>query len=250
MKFQFLIWLGIVLFSSCTIVHQGMITAPHPISNSNVTYVDEAVGYSKIHYFIGFGGYRTVSQVQEAKQKLFLNYPLSQGESFENLTLTERKTFFPFITRTEVFVFADVVRRDTNYAIVFNDTYLEKLKPRIQDSANFFKINQDVLLLGITNKVLNATIVDYTIDNMITLLVQHPNKIKVRTVTQDKLFSKSHRFGVFTIGSEVSFLSEHNKIDSGTLIGLNTEFGLVQTEKRAVRVEITKLIEKSPKSFE
>ncbi|MCC5922502.1 MAG: hypothetical protein JJT77_01855 [Crocinitomicaceae bacterium] len=243
--FIYMFCLVLIILSSCTVVHQGMITALHPINKSDVVYVDEAVGYSKIHYFIGFGGYRTASQVHEAKQKLFANYPLSKGESFENLILPERKTFFPFITRSEVFVFSDVVRRDTNYSITLNDAYLEKLKPRRQDNTNFFKINQRVIFKGVLNNHFNATIINFNHDKRITLLVHHPNKIKVRNVTQDMIFSKEDQFGELSLGEDISFLTGHNLIDTGTLIGLNPEYGLVQTEKRAVKVELKNLIKKN-----
>jgi hypothetical protein len=209
-----------LMLSSCTIVHQGMITGSTPIQNSDVVFVDNAVGYSRTLYLLGYGGYRTPSLTQEAKQKLYANYPLKSGESFENLTLTERRTFFPFVVRSEVILYADIVRRDTAFSVSFSQAYRQKLAPFKVDSTSFFQVNQQVRWLSSGNKVVEATVIDVT--DRVHLLLDDRSRLKIKSISQNAVFAIEDPAGYFIVNKEISFLDPFDQIKTGHLVGFNT----------------------------
>lgn len=228
--------LFLLVLSSCTIVHQGMITGSTPIQHSDVVFVDHAVGYSRTCYLLGYGGYRTPSLTQEAKQKLYANYPLNAGESFENLTLTERRTFFPFVVRSEIILYADIVRRDTTFSVSFSETYQRKLAPYKADSTAFFQVNQQVIWKSCGNRVVEATVID--VSEGVRLLFEDRGRLKLKSIQAIAVFAKEDPKGDFIVNKEISFLDPFDQIKTGHLVGFNTTNLLILSGEKYLMVPV------------
>jgi hypothetical protein len=112
---------GFLCFSSCTSVYYGSMYNNSMIDKGNFSYTGVRNGYSSCFYVLGIGGMNHSSLINEAKEKMLLEYPLRRNEALVNQVVEWKKSFyFPFFLRVTCIINADVVK--------FDETDPERLK--------------------------------------------------------------------------------------------------------------------------
>lgn len=133
--------IALLLMSSCSF-HTGSITTSSvAASGKKYEYVDVAVGYSKVSYFLGMGGYSKDMLIRDAQRNMRASFPLKPNEAFENTVLDIRSTWVGPYHKLEAIVTADIVARDSSYNVIYSEKYLELIsrnKPKVK---NYFSLN-------------------------------------------------------------------------------------------------------------
>lgn len=97
------------------------------LTTENKQFKDIAVGISYSTKIFGLGGLHKDALLFDARQNLIQNRPLAKNESYVNITVDIKKTYFCLFHRTKVTMIADVVQpRDTNDTLVYTKNYLDK----------------------------------------------------------------------------------------------------------------------------
>ena len=97
------------LFTSCIAYHHGTLSESNPPSDGKRT-VDFAHGYARVNRILFFGGRQTDALVAEAKQNLFLSYPLRDDQYFANYVVDFQESFHWLVLHTtQVVVTAEVI---------------------------------------------------------------------------------------------------------------------------------------------
>lgn len=219
-----------ILSTSCTVVQHGMINPTSTHSKGNIHYLDEAITYSQVHYFMGLGGYRTYNMTIEAKHKLYANYTLEVGQTFENFSITQRKTYFTVFVRHELFLHADIVQRDTNFHVTLSDTYQKRIEHLRIDSLRYFKINEKVLWLNAEMNLKPVTIIDLNTQTPIVLL-NESKKQKIRRIEENLLFTTEPIDTNYVVGNEIEYINKFGELAAGKLMGVNQNYAVIENRK-------------------
>lgn len=102
-----------ILISGCAAVHKGYMSSSAVLNQANFSYVKMGIkGEAKATYIFWFGGLKTKSLIDQAKQQMLLTNPLKSNQALANVTVDFKTTFTPFyliVARVECIVTADVV---------------------------------------------------------------------------------------------------------------------------------------------
>lgn len=102
---------SVFYFSSCLAVHSGSMANSAALSSANFSYVKQNVsGVASATYFLGIGGLKKQSLVNDAKNNMTINSPLRENQALTNLTVNFKTTSYLGIVQTMTcFVTADIV---------------------------------------------------------------------------------------------------------------------------------------------
>lgn len=138
-RFSLLMFLTSALLSSCTIHYPGQISVV-PMPHSNTIVKDMAYGESKAIYILGIGGNNRMSLEHEAKVQMMRLKPLRNGEFYQNVSVSARKSNFLFFVEHRVLVTADIIEADTNFKRSYAPHFF--VKAPLYGDTNRFYINR------------------------------------------------------------------------------------------------------------
>jgi hypothetical protein len=201
-------FLGVVLVLASCVQHQGMLLDQNSHRGEKVEYVDIAVGYNKVHYFFGIGGFRQDAFINEVKRTLIANYPLKSNQTLENISVDIKKTHFVLFKRIEIIAVADVLQREINNQISYTKEYEQILHLKNPIQFNYFVINQNVQTIKSKSRIKNYRIVGFEKRKAILLSFSKKNgSINISRKRYNKLFKRENN-------SEVKNRMKHEVNDS------------------------------------
>jgi hypothetical protein len=115
-------FIGLILFNSCAF-HTGIIGDSTAVQDGNYTISRSVYGYAKTIHVFGIGGNRKRAIVHEARQNLYINFPLSANEAYANMAIDFKRSYFLFVGTTEAMVTADLIRFEKNTGSPMPDKY-------------------------------------------------------------------------------------------------------------------------------
>lgn len=102
-----------LFISGCAGVHKGYMGNSAILNQANFSYVKMNIkGEAKAKYIFWFGGYKSESLINDAKQQMLLNNPLKSNQALVNITVNYKVTFTPIyliVAEVKCVVTADVV---------------------------------------------------------------------------------------------------------------------------------------------
>ena len=101
--------LFMLLLSSCAF-HHGMMTSNPNYNSPDYELSSMALGTSETVKFLGIGGLEKDALVLEAKKNMYAGFPLEKGQSYANLTVDFKNSYFIIFSKTLVTISADIVR--------------------------------------------------------------------------------------------------------------------------------------------
>lgn len=244
--------IGIALFSSCIIVHNGNVSSG-PLLNINDRYVDIACGEAKSFLVFGIGNYENDKLLQDAKRDLFKHRPLAKNEYYANFTSDICRKYIFFVAINKVSVCAEVLKNnviDTNF-LFFNDKRVSQIKYKndtlISNNtktnntsnvplaySNEIHTGDSVYFCFVNSKKFNlyvATEID--IENVMLKSVDKLSK-NVLTPLENTFYYKNKEFNNFKNGDRVTIEIEDdtrftNKTFEGKILGVTNKTILVKT---------------------
>lgn len=232
---QIILLFTFLISSSCVTVQRGEIIGNNIVSSgSNVEMVDNVSSYSKRINFLYITA-NNVNMILEAKHKLYANYDLKTGESFENFVVVERKTFFPyFFSKSEVIINADIVKRDTLFKNMKSDKYNDNLSHFKVDTSSIFQLNDDVVFLRPNTyfKINNGKIID-VLENKVVIIDERYNIFNIK---KHKVFVLKN-YKNLKVGLSIEF-EIFNEKGSGEIIGINKDYVFVKIDGNKDRTEL------------
>lgn len=105
--------LGVLIaLNGCTSFHYGSLAGGAYPPSPDYQIIGTRIATSSTFHVLGFGGNKKEALIFDAKQQLYANYPLSKGQHFVNFTMDYKKTFYPFCSRLQLTLAADIVAED------------------------------------------------------------------------------------------------------------------------------------------
>lgn len=246
----FLLGLGLLFLCSCSF-HTGSITRSSAESNGKkYNYVDVALGYSKVSYILGLGGFGKDMLIDEARRNMHVAYPLKPNEAFENVTLNLHTSWYLLYAKKEVVMLADIVARDSSFNVVYEDKYLETIScNKIKVSKHFF-LNEKVAFVN-DERELFGRIVDLNEKSASVFYTDHKGVYRVKNMDFSKLYKLSvqdefEKAVGFTVGDTISFFnnaSDPRKV-RGLVLGLNERFALVNSGSKLYNLKLVEIEKK------
>ncbi len=240
--------IALLLMSSCS-YHTGSITTMNASGNGKTyEYVDVAVGYSKVSYFLGIGGYSKDMLIRDAQRNMRASFPLKPNEAFENTVLDIRSTWVGPYHKLEAIVTADIVARDSSYNVTYGEKYLELISRNKPAVKNYFSLNERVVLLK-SEKEMFGRIVGFNSGSASVFCVDNDGEFNIKNIRYSKIFKitdmelLSKEIG-FNIGDSVAFNAQSDSGFSyfeGVVVGMNKECSLVRTDKTLYKTKTNSL---------
>ena len=106
---KFLTAVFILFLASGCAFHTGMMNNSASLSENNFKLVKYAKGQASTTKIFGIGGLSKDGLVAEAKNNMYQNYPLRDGQTIANVTVDFKQTIFIVVIKTKVTVTADIV---------------------------------------------------------------------------------------------------------------------------------------------
>ncbi len=247
---KLIVFIAIALVSNSCAFHKGLYSPYTNFeSNTKVEFTDIAIGYSKVSYFLGFGGLGKDALVNEAKRNLFLSYPLRTNQTFENFTVDFKTTIVWPYRKLEVLVIADVVNRDSSINISYSKNYVNILTKNNNVSIDSFRVAESVAFLY-DNKLQQAKIIKLSKSLAYLSFVSNNGTIKIKKVKLKDLFNigdkAANNFSHnFVIGDKVQYKNVNSSgsydVKTGTICGLNNKMALIVRENKLLKVRIRSL---------
>ncbi|WP_291101585.1 MULTISPECIES: DUF6567 family protein [unclassified Flavobacterium] len=100
-----------VFISSCGATHSGYMTNSAALSSANFSYLKQNInGEATATYVLGIGGLAKETLVDNAKQKMLENNPLKSNQTFANLTVNFKSSYYlGLFGKVKCTVTADIV---------------------------------------------------------------------------------------------------------------------------------------------
>jgi hypothetical protein len=256
MKFIYL-FLLLALISSCTI-HSGLITSGNSTiqPNTKVEYIDKAVGYSKVSYFLGIGGLSKDMMIEEAKRNMMICNPLKPNQSYQNQTLQFKKTIFGPYFRYETIIVSDIIEFDSSYSTTYSEKYLNLINKNLLKTYGFFNLGEEVLFYDKNFPIKEGKIVGLDAKGATIFYTQQKGAYRIRKGKYDRIYkTKDMKELMDKIGlkeqENYTFSADniigYNVTGKGTIVGLNEKFALIQSKKIIYIAKIQNLIKNNPK---
>ncbi|MGC8802293.1 MAG: hypothetical protein ACP5PS_00750 [Bacteroidales bacterium] len=123
--FMILSFIALLLATGCS-VQQNYLTGSH--CNSKCTYLRMGIGRAQAVSIWGIGNQKMEGLVFAAKNNLYRAFPLHKAEFYDNFVVSIRNTYFPFVKKTVVTLYADIVTEDeADNERPFSSSYYEYL---------------------------------------------------------------------------------------------------------------------------
>lgn len=227
MKQSFLSLLSILVLSSCA-VHSGMMTGNASIANSDFQIIGLAVGQASTTQIFGIGGLKKDALTLEAKRNLYENNPLKHGQALANVTVDYKRSYFPFVSKTEAIVSGEII--DFNVTSesstkILNDSI------SIDEGYSMFLHKKDVF---IAKELKHST-------TKKTILYENNNGIyKIKKLKNSELYYPTTSLEEFKINNEVLFLDGNNK-QIGIIIATNSKGVIIEYDKSITEKAFTEI---------
>jgi predicted ATPase len=231
----FSIGLIFLFLSSCSF-HTGSITTSSVAANGKkYNYVDVALGYSKVSYIFGIGGFGKDMLIDEARRNMYVSYPLKPNETFENVTLNLHTSWYLLYSKKEVVMLADVVARDSSFNVVYGDKYLETISSNKIKVNKHFSLNEKVVFER-NQREWFGRIVDFNESSASVFYTDNKGVYRVKDMDLSEIYKLSAQDEFqkaigFSLGDTISFLnnaSDARKV-RGVVFGLNERSALVRS---------------------
>ena len=230
MKYKALI-LSLFTMTSC-VCHSGLITTNSSNNDINCKYVDIAVGYSKVSYFLGIGGFKKDALISEAKRNLYL-YPIGSSQTFENITLDLKTTYiFPY-KKVEAIIVADIIEHNKDLNISHGEHYMNIMGKNSLQNNQYFKLNDSIEYVNNNGETIIGKIIKMDNKSITFYLFDNKGLLKIKTSLYENIFKfknveELQRISGFKINDTVSFKISNMNLE-GNILALNNEFALVRT---------------------
>jgi hypothetical protein len=248
-----LLLLSLCSFSSC-VYHTGMLTAPQSLQNNKKNeFVDIAIGYSSVSYFLGIGGFSNDAFINEAKRNMFLSNPLKNGQSFENTTLDIKTTVIGPYKKVEAIVIADIVEGDTTNKVSYSSNYVKLYKNNIKN-IHFLSLNENVVFSDTTISNYRGRIIKLNYSSATIFTTDINGSIVIKKMNYADIYKYNNldelekKVG-FHKGEKITFNKESNtdqatqQID-GEIIALNDNSVLIKSSTGIKTSEYTNIKKK------
>ena len=233
-----------LLLNACAF-HNGVM-----ISNPNFTSPDYvlsslAIGTASTEKFLGIGGLKTDALVLEAKKNLYSNFPLKKGQSYSNLTVDFKKSFFIIYNKTIVTVSADIVQIDTaqNQIDQFQPIFNQVRKNQI---FSFGDINLgDTIKTYSLNRVHDNIVIKILPNNRYAVSTIKNTKTKIKNVDRASIYItkdlKDDSFP-FKINQEVS-IEGIGLARKGKIIGIGINSAIIEERQGDSTIYVKRIYE-------
>ena len=227
---------------SCASHYSGTITAP-PQQLSNAKYVDIAIGYSSVNYFLGMGGRNQSTLVSQARVNLIKYADIQSNQTFENMSVDIVRSYFPFYMKAEAIVVADIVERE-GITINYRDNSLYATDKLRRNNSSLIKLGESVHFNLSGRTFLEARVLELNEQGVKLYFIDNSDRIRIKNTKSKKVFKSSEgdllkeQFG-FKPGEIVKAKvmlpgAGFIVLDDLEIIGLNREYALLRSEKRGL----------------
>jgi hypothetical protein len=215
-----------VIFSSCAFHHGGMQSSAS-LTDGNFMVVKLATGRAAVTRVLGLGGVSTEALVFDAKQNLYQNFPLEQGQVLANITVDFKRGFYLFWDNTIVTVTGEIIEFSNPPKVDFKN---KALLLRSASTQGRFSLEHEVIVKNYDG-YRKATIVDFDGKSSIIRFMDHKNRLRFKTFNPEMIFVLENDTSLtqFQIGETV-------KVPYRYIEGVSDSTGanvLVQTRKEA-----------------
>ncbi|MCH2215148.1 MAG: hypothetical protein MK086_08265 [Flavobacteriales bacterium] len=235
----------IPLLCSCA-VHTGMMTGNANL-NSKSEIVNIASGEAKAVYILGIGGLDSKSLVKDAKDNLYINYPILKGQAYANITVDSHFAYYFLAAVHTITVTADIVNLDSD--IVTNEVQSIFKGGLVQATIGAFSVTEK-LGYYINEQVIEVTIIDYNEFNRYSLedtsgVLYSDVKRKEIIQMNGGLITSNGAYRVgdvvkFNAGTEAMYKTLEQK--NGTIIGIGGSKLFIKSEGKFYRASIEDII--------
>jgi hypothetical protein len=251
-----------LFLTGCLVVHSGVVTGG-PVFSRQDKYVDIARGKSRDLAVFGFGNLMNDDLVQNAKENLYLQRPLKNGEYYSNFaTSIASKYILLFIHITKVTVCAEVLASQDSVKGVFSSAFNAQIHP---DKSNLNKTTPEKIrsvAWANGNTVMKGDSVYYSADskdyqlyvvsdiNASTIMLLATNTSNKNTLTSlnHPFFIKNIEMSGYKGGDKVvAEIIEANKLteyEEGVVLGVSDDYFLVKSPLAYHVLPVTRLKKK------
>ena len=247
-----LLLLSLCTFSSC-VYHTGILTAPQSLQNNKkIEFVDIAIGYSSISYFLGIGGFSNDAFINEAKRNMYLSNPLKNGQSFENTTLDIKTTVIGPYKKIEAIVIADIIEGDTTNKISYSSNYIKLYKNNIKN-IHFLSLNENVVFNDTLSCNYRGRIIKFNYSSATVFTTDINGSIIIKKVHYSEIYKVNNLIELekklgFHKGEKITFPKDSNseqiQLIDGEIIALNDNSVLIKSSMGIKTSEYSKIKKK------
>ncbi|MCP4521453.1 MAG: hypothetical protein GY827_07145 [Cytophagales bacterium] len=215
-----------LLFSSCA-THFGTMTGNASLKDENFKVIGLAIGTSSNTRVLGIGALKKEALVLQAKQNLYQNYPLEQGQALANVTVDFQRAYYPFFSKQRVTVSTEIIDFRKNIKV---DTSV--LDHSFTDSI-FFSLKEEILFKKSSNTFLKGEILNVSRNTTLVRYLDKEQNIQSIRVSTKKVFKLSgeSKNTLFSYNEKVCFL-ENTNILEGEIIALGENSVVVKLSKK------------------
>jgi hypothetical protein len=217
--------------------------------NGKCSYQSIAFGTTVKKQIFGRGGNSSDAMLFEAKRNLYRAFPLRKGEFYDNFVVDYKTTYYPFCTKTQVTVTADIILENgsTNDEL-FSENYILSVNAGKITSVDHLKLADSVVYLQGCNSI-KGIIIDFK-DKAAIVLINNTsgNQVFIDAPTK-KLFSIGsediEEICGFEAGQVLEISSSNAKKDETyvkEIIGLRADKALISTTtKKSIKYKVVSI---------
>ena len=187
--------------SSCTIHTGQLVDLNH---EKMVEPSEKAFGYSSCTYILGIGGNKTNMLLNEAKDDLVMNHPLSESEYYANQNVNYSYSNFVIYGKSQVIVSADIV----------NDAEGE-----IALDTSFFQSGME--LFDSKNEFIGRFTSQIDEENILVLVATKDYHEKLETMDINSVYTHHGSFGEYALKEKISYTTDFTGEGEIVAFGLN-----------------------------
>ncbi|MFT6174805.1 MAG: hypothetical protein ACJAZC_001863 [Cryomorphaceae bacterium] len=220
------------VLSSCAF-HSGMMNDSASLHGQDFELIGMAVGQSNTTHVIGIGGLDPTGLVLEAKRNMYNLFPLKKGQTYANLSVDFKRSYFIIVNTTKVTVSADIVQ----FGELETDS-LQKLFQINPELAYLTNIDTDVLGMMLNGELIRINVLKKSNNDRYTLIDQ--NGKVYENMSQFLMFEMKKGFTTneidFSVGDQVGFKTDPNTSLKGIVIGISGQTIAVKTEEKTYQI--------------
>ncbi|MEO1054122.1 MAG: DUF6567 family protein [Bacteroidota bacterium] len=244
MKSINLIYLILIATLSSCAVHNGMMSG-NTLPTPEARLVDMGVGVASTEKILGIGGLKKQALVLEAKKSLYATHPLQPGQSYANMSVDFKNSFFFLYNRTTVTVSADIMEWSSSkvgengdlFKQIENTTDKSNELVATGDDALFFK-NGKLYPCKIT-KVLNKYRCLITLEKgpVTKTITAQMNSIFIDR-NLERLADKSN---VLKVGDTLRIKNSVGQMQKATVVAVSLGYVVVEVPLREDKTELRRV---------
>lgn len=227
-------------FSSCAF-HSGMMNDSASLHGRDFELIGMAVGRANTTHVLGVGGLDPTGLVLEAKRNMYNRFPLKKGQTYANLSVDFKRSFFFIVHATQATVSADVVQ--------FGELESDSLQRLFQNSfeTGYLTNANDTEVLGIllNGELIRINVMNKTNNDRYTLMDQ--NGKVYENMSQFLLFEMKKGFTTdeldFSVGDQVGFKTAPSTLLKGIVIGISGQTIAIKAEDKTYQINAEDIFE-------